>query len=176
MDFPGKNTGEGCHFLLQGIFLTQGWNPRLMHWQEDSLLLSHQGGLFLKYLPPNSLLLFCKDNELSGSSQQLWKHFLMQKKKKVFILRYHLHSSAVETWCLFSSSESMYWALSIPTPSILILGALIHSFVYSGKMYWSVCLTYHAIFWAKLQIYYLGFSWSLESNNLYLWSLHLSKC
>ena len=22
MDFPGKNTGVGCHFLLQGIFLT----------------------------------------------------------------------------------------------------------------------------------------------------------
>ena len=22
-DFPGKNTGAGCHFLLQGIFLTQ---------------------------------------------------------------------------------------------------------------------------------------------------------
>ena len=82
MDFPGKNTGEGCHFLLQGIFLTQGWNPRPMHWQADSLLLSHQGSLFLKYLPPNSSLLFCKDNELGGSSQQLWKHFLMQKKTK----------------------------------------------------------------------------------------------
>ena len=24
-DFPGKNTGVGCHFLLQGIFLTKGW-------------------------------------------------------------------------------------------------------------------------------------------------------
>ena len=24
--FPGKNTGMGCHFLLQGIFLTQGSN------------------------------------------------------------------------------------------------------------------------------------------------------
>ena len=24
LDFPGKNTGVGCHFLLQGIFLTQG--------------------------------------------------------------------------------------------------------------------------------------------------------
>ena len=24
---PGKNTGVGCHFLLQGIFLTQGSNP-----------------------------------------------------------------------------------------------------------------------------------------------------
>ena len=25
-DFPGKNTGVGCHFLLQGIFPTQGSN------------------------------------------------------------------------------------------------------------------------------------------------------
>ena len=40
-DFPGKNTGVGCHFLLQGIFLTQGWNPGLLHWQPDSLPLSH---------------------------------------------------------------------------------------------------------------------------------------
>ena len=29
-DSPGKNTGVGCHFLLQGIFPTQGWNPRLL--------------------------------------------------------------------------------------------------------------------------------------------------
>ena len=26
-DSPGKNTGVGSHFLLQGIFLTQGSNP-----------------------------------------------------------------------------------------------------------------------------------------------------
>ena len=26
-DFPGKNTGVGCHALLQGIFQTQGSNP-----------------------------------------------------------------------------------------------------------------------------------------------------
>ena len=25
--FPGKNTGVGCHFLLQEFFLTQGSNP-----------------------------------------------------------------------------------------------------------------------------------------------------
>ena len=30
-DFPGKNTGVGCHFLLQGIFPTQGLNPGLPH-------------------------------------------------------------------------------------------------------------------------------------------------
>ena len=28
-DFPGKNIGVGCHALLQGVFLTQGLNPRL---------------------------------------------------------------------------------------------------------------------------------------------------
>ena len=42
--FPGKNIGAGCHFLLQGIFLTQGSNPRLLrflHWQADSLPPSH---------------------------------------------------------------------------------------------------------------------------------------
>ena len=36
-DSPGKNTGVGCHFLLQGIFLTQGLNLHLLHWQADSL-------------------------------------------------------------------------------------------------------------------------------------------
>ena len=30
-DFPGKNTGVGCHALLQRIFPTQGSNPRLLH-------------------------------------------------------------------------------------------------------------------------------------------------
>ena len=29
-DSPGKNTGVGCHFFLQGIFPTQGWNPHLL--------------------------------------------------------------------------------------------------------------------------------------------------
>ena len=30
-DSPGKNTGVGCHALLQGIFLTQGSNPCLLY-------------------------------------------------------------------------------------------------------------------------------------------------
>ena len=32
-DFPGKNTAVGCHFPLQGISMTQGSNPSLLHWQ-----------------------------------------------------------------------------------------------------------------------------------------------
>ena len=37
------STQVGCHFLPQGIFLTQGSNPHLLHWQADSSLLSRQG-------------------------------------------------------------------------------------------------------------------------------------
>ena len=45
-DSPGKNTGVGCHSLLQGIFLTQGSNLCLLHlmyWQVDSLPWSYLG-------------------------------------------------------------------------------------------------------------------------------------
>ena len=41
---PRWRSGVGCHFPLQGIFLTQGLNPwllHLLHWQVDSLPLSH---------------------------------------------------------------------------------------------------------------------------------------
>ena len=46
-DSPGKNTGVGCHALLQGIFLTQGWNPHLD--------VSCIGSLPLASLPTESL-------------------------------------------------------------------------------------------------------------------------
>ena len=39
---PGKNTGEGCHSLLQGIFLTQGSNLDLLHCRQ---ILYHLGCL-----------------------------------------------------------------------------------------------------------------------------------
>ena len=52
-DSPGKNTGVGCHFLLQGIFLGQGSNPQLLHWQVD----------FLTTEPPR---------KSKGSSQKSW--------------------------------------------------------------------------------------------------------
>ena len=45
-DSPGKNTGVGCHALLQGIFLTQESNPCLLHllcWHVDSLPLVPPG-------------------------------------------------------------------------------------------------------------------------------------
>ena len=39
-NFSGKNAEGGCHFLLQGVFPTQGLNPCLQDWQVDSLPLN----------------------------------------------------------------------------------------------------------------------------------------
>ena len=40
---PGKNTGVGCHFLLQGIFSVQGLNLGLLHCRQILYRLCHQG-------------------------------------------------------------------------------------------------------------------------------------
>ena len=63
-DFPGKNTRVGYHFLLQGIFPTQGSEPCLL-WllqgQAVSLALHHQGSprirlcLLFSYYRPKAL-------------------------------------------------------------------------------------------------------------------------
>ena len=41
--FKASSTGVGCHFLLQGIFPTQGLNPGLSHCRQTLYPLSHQG-------------------------------------------------------------------------------------------------------------------------------------
>ena len=43
LDFPGKSTGVGYHFLLQRIFPTHGSNPGLPHCGQILYRLSHQG-------------------------------------------------------------------------------------------------------------------------------------
>ena len=43
-DSPGQDTGGGCHALLQGIFLTQGSNPRLLYCRQVLYHLSHVRG------------------------------------------------------------------------------------------------------------------------------------
>ena len=47
-DFPGKSTGAGCHFLLQGILPTQGLNSDLLHCRQMLYCLSHQWSPHLK--------------------------------------------------------------------------------------------------------------------------------
>ena len=66
-DFPGKNTGVACHSLLQGIFPTQGSNPCLLHWQADSLPLSHQGS------PQIIIFLWKSVNSLEKDTLRMYK-------------------------------------------------------------------------------------------------------
>ena len=58
-DSPDKNTGAACHFLLKGIFPTQKLNLSLlwlMHYQVDSLPLSHLGSLWTVLLFSRSVV------------------------------------------------------------------------------------------------------------------------
>ena len=43
VEFSKQEHWSGCHFLLQGIFLSQGLNVNLLHWKADSLPLHHLG-------------------------------------------------------------------------------------------------------------------------------------
>ena len=48
-DFLGKSTRVGCHFLLQGVFLTQGSNPGLLHCRQTLYGLSQLGSPYTWY-------------------------------------------------------------------------------------------------------------------------------
>ena len=50
-DSLGKNTGLGCHALLQGIFPSQGLNPGLLHCRWILYHLSHQGSTIYSCCP-----------------------------------------------------------------------------------------------------------------------------
>ena len=54
-DFPGKNAGMGFHFLLQGIFLTQGSNQRLLSFCGQILYCSATREALREYWEPPSL-------------------------------------------------------------------------------------------------------------------------
>ena len=74
MGFP-SNTGVGCPFLLQGIFLIQGSNPSLLHCRQILYRLSHQGSpvcLNCYPLPQTALMLNNCSDFFFFSSKHPW--------------------------------------------------------------------------------------------------------
>ena len=74
---PGKNTGVGCHSLLQGIFLTQGSNPSLLHCRQSLYQLSHQGTLLYRKSTNDSNRTYSSLSQMSmitGSAQGRGSH------------------------------------------------------------------------------------------------------
>ena len=66
-DFPGKNTGVGCHFLRQGIFLSRGLSPGLLPLQADALPFAPPG----KFRQVEGIAMSTKSWSLRGSSASL---------------------------------------------------------------------------------------------------------
>ena len=64
-DYPGKNTGVGCHFLLQGIFLTQGSDPCLLPYH-----LSPLGSHRPISTPSSFSMYFCNCSSCWSSDQR----------------------------------------------------------------------------------------------------------
>ena len=88
-DSPGKNTGVGCHALLQGIFPTQELNPGLQHCRWILYRLSHQGSPLFSY----------QDKIILNIPQQNGK-----RRKPIYIIYIPLYSvSSVQ----FSSVQSL---------------------------------------------------------------------
>ena len=78
-EFPDKITGVGCCFFLHGIFLTQGLNPCLLHWQVDASPLNHQGNDSHSRLDIKTHT-FCRLNQ----AHSCWRfrfHYVFWKKK-----------------------------------------------------------------------------------------------
>ena len=69
-----------CHFLLQGIFLTQVLNPSLLHWRVDYYLSESPGKLYLKII--NSYTFKSKNIFILNTSlTQICGHILAQTSK-----------------------------------------------------------------------------------------------
>ena len=78
-NFPGKKTGVGWHFLLQGIFPTQGSNPHLfqiLHWQDDSLPLSHLGSPVIMYTCESWTIKKSGCRRIDAFELKSWRRFL----------------------------------------------------------------------------------------------------
>ena len=75
-DFPGKNTGVDCHFLFQGIFLTQGSNPGFPYCRQTLYHLSHQ-------IPPGPLANSKNNNWTTPIHWELWLDVVIQSLSPV---------------------------------------------------------------------------------------------
>ena len=87
----------GCHFLLKGIFLTQGLNPDLLHWQVNSLTLSH------KEAPNSGALVQIK------TVTQIWSLYnIYSRKKKTVLIKNVLYEAVKITDFIKNLLLNMY--------------------------------------------------------------------
>jgi len=95
---PGKNTGVGGHFLLQGIFLTQGLNPGLLQCRQ----VSQWGSYIYIYMTDKDLFRFLVILNKPGWKENLWEKEMLNFSKT--------SKRLVSDFCYFNSRHlSMWW-------------------------------------------------------------------
>ena len=82
-----RRSPVGCHFLLQGIFPTQGLNPGLPHCRQALYHLSHKGSPYLKYWKGNSTTKITVANK--DLIQNWWRNKKFFRQAKVKRIQYH---------------------------------------------------------------------------------------
>ena len=100
-DSPGKNTGVGCHFLLQGIFLTQESNPGLLHCRQILCQLSYKGS-------PLASIQFSSAQMFSITTEYLVQHFYFHLSVSPNLNCFSCKPSEVRSWFLFLLIQSDY--------------------------------------------------------------------
>ena len=131
----GKNTGVGCHALLQGIFLTQGLNLRLfrlLHWQAGSLSLVPLGEPFIFFfLVPNKYLCEIFINHVTSILGLLYVEVMLcpaqEQQAKVTSVIKTKSTFCSQAVCLWSYMKRSYF---IPAHTKTLIGlalALIHT-------------------------------------------------
>ena len=96
-NFPGKNTGVGCHFLLQGISLTQGSDLCLLSWQADPLPQCHLGSPFKHYLSKYK-------KKAAFETSSYWTHIWLDSN---LLITHFKNSSVLNTINLITMPKSM---------------------------------------------------------------------
>ena len=131
-NFPGKNTGAGCHFLLQGVFLTQGSNPHrlcLLHWKQ---ILYHFATW--EEAPCFVVSLF----SCSVVSDSLQPHGLQHSR---------LPCSSLSPRGCSNSRPSSRWCHPTISPSVVPFSSCLQSFPASGSFLMSWLFTSGALWY-----------------------------
>ena len=108
--FPRQGPGMGCHFLLQGIFPTQGPNPHilcLLRWQVNALPLSHLVNLIIRFIHFSSVIQSCRTlcDPMNSSTPGLPVHLQ---------LRVYPNPCPLSQWCHPTISSSVIPYSSCP--------------------------------------------------------------
>ena len=108
-DSPGKNTGLGCHPLLQRIFTTQGLNPGLQYYRWILYHLSHQGNpRILEWVAYP----FSRGSSQPRNQTRVCTHKNSLSYNRICVL-HTSHNSIQKEGC-----ENGYWMLNIGPESI----------------------------------------------------------